>query len=74
MLHVLFSSAQLWGSWCFYKMYKKQQRLLAMIEGTLEDPEPAVNAVEETKDTRLAVSSGEGVSKGRPEMELTNER
>ncbi|KAH6680865.1 hypothetical protein B0J14DRAFT_614296 [Halenospora varia] len=30
MLHVLFMSCQMWGSWNFYKMYKKQEHLLAV--------------------------------------------
>jgi hypothetical protein len=33
MLHLLFMSAQLWGTWNFVKMYKKQCRLIDMKEG-----------------------------------------
>ncbi|CZR52223.1 uncharacterized protein PAC_02100 [Phialocephala subalpina] len=33
MLHVLFASAQLWGSYNFYKMFKKQERIIARLEG-----------------------------------------
>lgn len=40
-------------------MYKKQERLIAMKEGRLEDPEPAAKVVEETKDGRLAIGSRE---------------
>ena len=59
MLHVLFASAQLWGSWCFYQLYKKQGRLIAMSEGRLEDPEqaPAVKLEEETDDARSGTIS-----------------
>ena len=49
MLHLLFASAQLWGSWCFYKLYKKQELLIEMNEGRLEDAEPVARVVEETK-------------------------
>lgn len=28
MLHVLFAAAQMWGSWVFFKMYRRQCRLL----------------------------------------------
>lgn len=34
MLHVLFASAQLWGSYNFYKMMKKQERIIARLEET----------------------------------------
>ncbi|CZR64517.1 uncharacterized protein PAC_14415 [Phialocephala subalpina] len=50
MLHILFASTQLWGSWCFYKMYKKQEQLIARKEGRMEDPESAAKAVEEGND------------------------
>jgi hypothetical protein len=39
MLHLLFMSAQLWGTWCLYKMYQKQGRLIAMREGRTNDLE-----------------------------------
>ncbi|KAM3075832.1 hypothetical protein ACMFMG_007957 [Clarireedia jacksonii] len=76
MLHVLFASAQLWGSWCFYKMYKKQERLIAMKEGRLEEPEPepepVVKIVEETGDRRLAINPREELWRGGLEMEPGN--
>jgi ABC-type transporter Mla MlaB component len=28
MLHILFMSAQLWRTWCFYKLYQKQTHML----------------------------------------------
>lgn len=39
MLHALFASAQLWGSYNFYKMYKKQERIIAQKEGRIIDLE-----------------------------------
>jgi hypothetical protein len=36
MLHILFMSAQLWGSWNFYKMYKRQVRFLDAERGGLD--------------------------------------
>jgi len=69
MLHVLFASARLWGSWCFFRMYKKQERLIAMNEGRLEDPEPAVMIVEETKNGQLAIVPREEPSRGESEIE-----
>ena len=64
-----FASARLWGSWCFFRMYKKQERLIAMNEGRLEDPEPAVMIVEETKDGQLAIVPREEPSRGESEIE-----
>ncbi len=32
MLHCLFAAAQLWGSYNFYKMYQKQDRIIAEME------------------------------------------
>jgi hypothetical protein len=42
MLHLLFMSCQLWGSFNFYKMYRRQQRLLAKEEEgvDIEQPKP----------------------------------
>jgi len=39
MLHCLFAAAQLWGSWNFYKMYKKQCRIIANGRGGLNNLE-----------------------------------
>jgi hypothetical protein len=39
MLHVLFMSCQLWGTWNFYKMYQKQKYLLNKKEGKIGDVE-----------------------------------
>ncbi|RDL37098.1 Uncharacterized protein BP5553_04531 [Venustampulla echinocandica] len=41
MLHVLFASCQMWGSWNFYKMYQKQKRTIEMKESGLNDVELA---------------------------------
>ena len=32
MLHVLFSTAQLWGSWIFWKMYRRQTSIVRAYE------------------------------------------
>jgi hypothetical protein len=56
MLHVLFASAQLWGSYNFYRMYKRQERLLAELEGGVDDTEAGSKA-ENTKRDREAVKS-----------------
>jgi predicted membrane protein len=39
MLHALFMSCQLWGTWNFYKMYQKQKYLLNKKEGKIDDVE-----------------------------------
>ena len=39
MLHVLFASCQLWGTWNFYKMMKRQERLIEENEGNPDDIE-----------------------------------
>jgi len=57
MLHVLFASAQLWGSYNFYRMYKKQERLIAEEEGGVDDIEPGSKAEEAKKDRVLVVPS-----------------
>jgi len=36
LLHVLFMSCQMWGSWNFYKMYQRQTRLLRAANGDVE--------------------------------------
>jgi hypothetical protein len=55
MLHVLFASAQLWGSYNFYRMYKKQERLIAELEGGVDDTEAGSKA-EDAKKDRVAVT------------------
>lgn len=40
MLHLLFMSCQLWGSYNFYKMYRRQQRLLAKKEEGIDVEQP----------------------------------
>jgi hypothetical protein len=46
MLHLLFTSCQLWGSFNFYKMYKRQQRLIAKEEGKADDTEQQTARIE----------------------------
>ena len=78
MLHVLFASAQLWGSYNFYKMYKKQERIIAELEGRMDDSE-AGSKVEEAKKDRTIITPVEqvhldGVSHYGSEIELTDQR
>jgi hypothetical protein len=47
MLHVLFASCQLWGTWNFYKMMKRQERLIEMHEGELGDIEDSLKENDE---------------------------
>jgi hypothetical protein len=54
MLHVLFASAQLWGSWNFYKMWQKQKRLMAQKEDGF-DMEASLKNVPNMKDQSLVV-------------------
>lgn len=64
MLHLLFMSCQLWGSYNFYKMYKRQQRLIQKKEGQTDDVEQQeqhdhvepIELQEEPKDTAHATS------------------
>jgi hypothetical protein len=46
MLHLLFMSCQLWGSYNFYKMYKRQQRLISKKEGQTGDVEQQSSRIE----------------------------
>lgn len=76
MLHVLFASAQLWGSYNFYRMYKKQERLIAEKEGVLGDMETGQKS-EEAKNDRVLItpredSSRDGPSRDGSEIELTD--
>ena len=73
MLHVLFMSAQLWGSYNFYKMYQKQCRIIAQKEGGLDDVEGAPKELEETKSASLMVQQREALSRDGSEIELTND-
>jgi hypothetical protein len=72
LLHILFMSAQLWGTWNFYKMYQKQCRLLAKKEGRMSDFEAAPKEEQDlskngiTFETNRAVESRDG-----SEVELT---
>ncbi|KAE8453203.1 hypothetical protein EG329_011270 [Mollisiaceae sp. DMI_Dod_QoI] len=77
MLHLLFASAQLWGSYNFYKMYKKQEGIIARLEGRSGDEESAAKQEEDShKDLPVLVSSMEGERSGQPsrdgsQVELT---
>jgi hypothetical protein len=75
MLHLLFMSAQLWGSYNFYKMYQKQCRIIAQKEGVLEDIETATKeAEEEVKHSMtIAVDPAELLSRDGSEIELTEQ-
>lgn len=53
MLHLLFMSCQLWGSYNFYKMYRRQQRLIAKKEGQIGDVEQQEQQQEETAPMEL---------------------
>jgi hypothetical protein len=72
MLHVLFMSAQLWGSWCFYRMYKKQDRIIRMEEGGRDDLE-AAGKVEEEPKNRSSRSASREDSRDGSEIELTEQ-
>jgi hypothetical protein len=39
MLHLLFMSCQLWGSYNFYRMYRRQQSIIDKKEGQVNDVE-----------------------------------
>jgi len=77
MLHVLFASAQLWGTWNFYKMYKKQERIIAQKEGTVD----YVEGLPKTSEEILSKNSPEpkvltlrreaDISRDGSEIELT---
>ncbi|CAG8978672.1 hypothetical protein HYALB_00004654 [Hymenoscyphus albidus] len=54
MLHVLFASCQLWGTWIFYKMMKKQERLINEQSGMPGDMERAL--MREKSDETQSVS------------------
>jgi len=71
MLHVLFMSAQMWGSWNFWKMYQRQVRLLKEARsgfrsdvevGTVEDVKKGsvvqVNGVAERETEECASPRG----------------
>lgn len=72
MLHVLFAAAQLWGSWNFYRMYKKQGRIIEQKE-VQADIEATVGGQDDPKiDGGATVSQSNGVvSRDGSEIELT---
>lgn len=60
MLHLLFMSCQLWGSYNFYKMYKRQQRLIDKKEvqgGDLEQQDHAY-PIELQEEPKIIASAG----------------
>jgi hypothetical protein len=71
MLHVLFMCAQLWGSWCFYKMYKRQERLIVREEGIIDNVEAGAEKTKETKAVPTVVVLRDGVLRNGSEIELT---
>jgi len=75
MLHLLFMSAQLWGSYNFYRMYQKQCRIIAQKSGVLDDIEGAPKeSEEEVKNSmKTAVGAAEPLSRDGSEIELTEQ-
>lgn len=72
MLHILFMSAQLWGSWNFYKMYQRQTRLLDAAEGRTSDVEHAPKQESEYRLKESSVVNVQVVSRGsNPDSERT---
>jgi len=75
MIHLLFASAQLWGSYNFYRMYKKQERLIAE-ERALGDMEAGQKSEEAKNGRALNTSRGDssrdGPSRDGSEIELTD--
>jgi hypothetical protein len=69
MLHVLFMSAQLWGSYNFYRMYQKQCRIIAQKSGVLDDIEGTPK--ESDEEVKTAVGVTEPLSRDGSEIELT---
>ncbi|KAG9228571.1 hypothetical protein BJ875DRAFT_234897 [Amylocarpus encephaloides] len=57
MLHILFASCQLWGSYNFYKMYKWQQRFLDMESRKSGDIEKSPNKPESERELKLDSTS-----------------
>jgi hypothetical protein len=57
MLHLLFMSCQLWGSYNFYKMYKRQQRLIVKKEGNEVDIEEQRQPIEPEQAKEASSSS-----------------
>lgn len=56
MLHILFMSCQLWGSYNFYKMYRRQQRFIAK-EDKADDVEQQSDRIElEPKNEPITTS------------------
>ena len=72
MLHVLFMSAQLWGSYNFYRMYQKQCRIIARKSGVLDDIEgtPKESEEEVKNSMKTAVGVAEPLSRDGSEIEL----
>jgi len=78
MLHLLFASAQLWGSYNFYRMYKRQERIIAELEAGV-DPEAGSKAEDAKKDRVLVTPRETGelttdaMSHYGSEIELTDQ-
>lgn len=69
-LHVLFASAQLWGSYSFYKLYKKQEKLIERLDGHSGDEEVGDRGVVRKEDGDQEKKGPEQVSQDSSEVEL----
>jgi hypothetical protein len=61
MLHVLFAACQLWGSWNFYGLWRKQLRHIARSENGFDDGEIGTKTEErdEPKTTAMMINERE---------------
>jgi hypothetical protein len=55
MLHFLFMSCQLWGSYNFYKMYQRQKSLIAKNEGKEGEVEQEPGPTKSEEPSNLSV-------------------
>lgn len=75
MLHCLFAAAQLWGSWNFYKMYQKQQRIIHQKEGGFDDGEQGMKGkveVDSSDKDQVLIGSRQISSSGSANTSSTN--
>ncbi|KAI3393222.1 hypothetical protein diail_4549 [Diaporthe ilicicola] len=68
MLHILFAAAQLWGSWNFYCLYRKQVRLLVGAQDleihAAEEDKPALDRSSDPKNLRPTEISPGAINEG----------
>lgn len=57
MLHILFAAAQVWGSFVFFKMYKKQCAIIAKGQGEMSDVEAGRKTEEEVKGGEVVTAT-----------------